>query len=325
MHVREATPDDRPEILELIREMIPGADAVARWTWLYESNPGGRALTWLAIAPGGEIAGCTSFFPFRVWLDGIEKRAALGGDGYVRPAYRRRGLGGLLHEASRDAMPAHGIACMYGAPGPMNLTPLKRGGSREVGAVARYVRPLRAGPELVGEAIARLTRARHAARLEPLEIHDARVDQVWQEARNVLELATVRDASFYGWRFRAAPAQKEQPYVILDDHTPIGACALEPLRGGAELHVVDLVTAPDAWHAALRGIVRHAAEATEARAVSIKLFSIDARRRNMWRSGFIERGTKPFLCMIPRNGDRRFLDPQRWFYCGADSDLDALD
>ena len=85
------------------------------------------------------------------------------------------------------------------------------------------------------------------------------------------------------------------------------------------------MTAPGSWHAALRGIVRYAAEATEARSVSIKLFTIDARRRSMWRSGFIERSSKPFLCMIPKNGDRRFLDPQRWFYCGADSDLDALD
>jgi hypothetical protein len=29
--------------------------------------------------------------------------------------------------------------------------------------------------------------------------------------------------------------------------------------------------------------------------------------------------------VIPVDGDRRFLDPIRWFYCGADSDLDFLD
>ena len=32
---------------------------------------------------------------------------------------------------------------MYGAPGAMNVTPLKHGGSREVGHVARWARPLR--------------------------------------------------------------------------------------------------------------------------------------------------------------------------------------
>jgi hypothetical protein len=29
--------------------------------------------------------------------------------------------------------------------------------------------------------------------------------------------------------------------------------------------------------------------------------------------------------MIPKSGDRRFLDPERWYYNGADSDLDTLD
>jgi hypothetical protein len=29
--------------------------------------------------------------------------------------------------------------------------------------------------------------------------------------------------------------------------------------------------------------------------------------------------------MIPPGGDRRFIDPDRWFYCGADSDLDRLE
>ncbi len=107
--VREATLADRPEILSLIAEMIPGCDVEARWRWLYEANPGGHALTWLAIAPSGEVAGCTSHFPFRLLLDGEVVRTALGGDGYVRPKFRRRGLGGLLHDASRQAMPGHGI------------------------------------------------------------------------------------------------------------------------------------------------------------------------------------------------------------------------
>src|SRR5690349_21615979 len=139
--VRAATPADRGEVAQLVREMITGVDADARLRWLYDTNPGGTALTWLATE-GGEVAGCTSYFPFRLWLDGAPILGALGGDGFVRPKFRRRGLGGLLHDAARQAMPEHAIACMYGAPGAMNLTPLKHGGSREVGLVARWTRPL---------------------------------------------------------------------------------------------------------------------------------------------------------------------------------------
>ena len=323
--VREATDADRSEVEALIGEMIPGVDVAARWKWLYETNPGGRALTWLAIAPTGEVAGCTSFFPFRLWLDGQEVRAALGGDGFVRPAWRRRGLGGLMHDASRRDMEKHRIGCMYGAPGAMNLTPLKHGGSREVGHVTRFVRPVRVGASVAGELFARVTKPRFSAQLHPIAPQDRRLDRVWNAARQDLKLAAIRDAKFYTWRFREAPAQREPAYVIESDHEPIGACALESMRGGEELHIVDLVCAREHWHTCLRAIASHAAEHTRARTASIKLFALDARVRRMWQSGFLERDSKPFLCMIPTHGDRRFVDPQRWFYTGADSDLDRLD
>jgi hypothetical protein len=316
--VREATPVDEPAVRALIAEMIPDVDVDARWRWMYEQNPGGRALTWLAVAPGGEVAGCTSFFPFRMWLDGADVRGALGGDGYVRPAFRRKGLGGLLHDASRRGMTAHGIGCMYGAPGAMNVTPLKHGGSRELGAIARWVRPLRAGPLPLAVPFG-------GARLEPMTPRDSRIDDVWHDARGELRLAAVRDAAFYHWRFREAPAQKQVAYVIVDGQRAIGACALESLHDGTELHIVDLVAVRGAWHTCLRAIARHGATHTRARIASIKLFAIDARRRGMLRAGFVEREGKPFLCMIPQGGDRRFIDPQRWFYCGGDSDLDSLD
>jgi len=67
--VRLATAADRDEIAALIAEMIPGADVAARMRWLYDGNPGGPALTWIA-SEGGEVAGCTSYFPFRLQLDG---------------------------------------------------------------------------------------------------------------------------------------------------------------------------------------------------------------------------------------------------------------
>ena len=322
--VREATAADRPEIEALIAEMIPGCDVAARWRWLYDTNPGGKALTWIA-SEDGKVAGCTSLFPFRMWLDGEQVLGSLGGDGYVRPAFRRRGLGGLMHDASRRGMPAHRIGCMYGAPGAMNVTPLKHGGSREMGHVARYVRPLRIGPSLVGDLVARATRPPLAPKLEPMSANDRRVDTVWAAARRDLQHAAVRDAAFYTWRFHDAPSGREPAYVIESRGEPIGACALESLQGGGELHIVDLVAVPGAWHACLSAIVRHAADHTRARTVSIKMFTLDARTRRMWQSGFLERDSKPFLCMIPKDGDRRVIDPQRWFYTGADSDLDALD
>jgi hypothetical protein len=154
---------------------------------------------------------------------------------------------------------------------------------------------------------------------------DDRIDAVWGAARRELRLAAVRDAAFYTWRFLAAPSGRQPAYVIVRRGEPIGACALEPMHGGKALRIVDVIAVPGQWHAALRAIARHAADETTALTLDIKLFTLDGRKRHMWRNAFTERDAKPFLCMIPEGGDRRFLDPDRWFYCGADSDLDALD
>jgi hypothetical protein len=314
--VRAARPGDRAEVVALVREMIPGVDADARLRWMYERNPGGPARTWIAFERG-EAAGCTSYFPFRLQLDGERVLGALGGDGFVREKFRRRGLGGLLHDTARGDMRGLGIGCMYGAPGAMNLTPLKHGGSRQVGHVARWARPL---------ALDRLVRRiRRAPELSPMTRDDARVDAIWRAAAPSLPLAAVRDAAFYTWRFLDAPAQREPAYVIVRGGEPIAACALEPLHDGRTLHVVDLVAIPGAWTDALAAIARHAAATTDARMLDIKLLAIDGRRRAMWRAGFFEREAKPFLVVIPKDGDRRFLDPLRWFYAGGDSDLDSLD
>ena len=319
---RLATANDRAEIEQLIGEMIPGCDVRARWKWLYETNPAGRALTWIALSEDDEVAGCTSFFPFRLWLDGTTVLGALGGDGYVRPAFRRRGIGGLLHDASRRAMPEHALGCMYGAPGAMNVTPLKHGGSRELGHVVRWARPIRL-PH-APEVSAAILRPRTTGELEPMVADDPRVDEVWERARRELPLAAVRDAKFYTWRFVDAPGGHEPAFVITDGGLPIGACSLETLHGGRTVRIVDLMAVPGAWHACLRAIARHVCDHTSAAMLDIKLFDRDGRRRKMLRSGFVERQSKPFLCMIPRGGDRRFVDPDRWFYCGGDADIACL-
>jgi len=290
-------------------------------------NPGGPAITWLAFE-GDAVAGCTSLFPWRLWLDGQEVRGALGGDGYVRPAFRRRGIGAMLHDASRAAMPEHRIACMYGAPGAMNVTPLKNGGSIEVGQVVRWVRPLRGEAfklpsplaKVATKIVSELVRPRTSARLIPAIANDVRIDRVWQQTRSSLRLAAIRDGAFYTWRFQQAPAAKQTVYIVIDDDVAIGACVIEPLEDGRVQRLVDVLAPPQHWRTCLAAAAKFCLKNTAAELVEIKLLQSDPRP--MHRSLFLDRGRKPFLVVIPEGGDERLLDPHRWFYSSADSDLD---
>jgi hypothetical protein len=151
---------------------------------------------------------------------------------------------------------------------------------------------------------------------------DPRIDRVWEEARGTLPLAAIRDGAFYSWRFQAAPAGRQPTFVIVDRDRPIGACALEAIGDGRIQRIVDLIAVPGEWRTCLLAAVEHC-RTTPAELVDIKLLERDSARRAMYRSLFLDRGKKPFLCMIPQGGDPRLVDPARLFYTNADSDLDV--
>ena len=118
-----AGPEDRLAIEAAVAERLPGVDVARRHRWLYEENPHGPALTWIARdGATGQVAGMTSFFPRCIVAQGREVTAAMGGDCYVRPAFRRRGIASALHGASRRDMSRFGIEVKFGTPTPGTST-----------------------------------------------------------------------------------------------------------------------------------------------------------------------------------------------------------
>jgi len=71
--VRLAGPEDRLAIVDAVAELLPGVDVARRHRWLYEENPHGPALTWIARdGATGHVAGMTSFFPRCIVAQGRE-------------------------------------------------------------------------------------------------------------------------------------------------------------------------------------------------------------------------------------------------------------
>lgn len=324
--IRPATPSDHPQMLATLRE-YHGGDPQRRFDWLYRDNPHGKGLTWVAIAPGGELAGMTSFFLRRMVVDGRPALGALGGDGFVRPAFRRRGLGRRLHLASRADMPKHGIEVMFGTPMPANLTPLTQVGARSIAETVRYVRPLGARAlklpladvaDRIARPLLRLT-VPGGARLIPLSEDDREVDRLWAQMAPEVGIATVRDSAFYVWRFLRSPSQQQHPFLVEHRGEIIGAIALE--RAERSLRIVDLV-APQRSLSHLLGAAALAADHEDV--VELKLTQQRGNRVRMWRHGYLPRGNKPLNLLLPPGDPNAavLFDPERWHFTWADTDMD---
>ncbi len=328
--IRRAEAGDRPRILELLQELFAGVDAQVdlrrRFEWLYERNPHGPAITWLAIDKDtNEVAGCTSFFPRTMVLGESTVRAALGGDGFVRPAFRRQGIGAALHKASRQDMQSLGIEVMFGTPLPANFTPLERAGACDITYVARYARPLSLHAlgmrgRLADWLASLVLVPRTSARLDLVSAGDSRIEDVWRQVRGRVGLTTVRDHAFVAWRFVESPSKKQRAFVVLDGKHPIATCALETV--GQNLRIVDLVASPDQWGEALRAICQYARGHGS---VELRLTREQARAHAIWRHGFFKRGGVHSLNILLPEGDPRaavFRDPSRWYVTWAETDRD---
>jgi len=319
--IRRALPSERPQVESLLSELLQGRHG-GRYDWMHLGNPHGHSIVWFAVDDAsGEIAGCATYFPRTILAEGKVVRAALGGDCWVRPAFRRRGIAKALHARGREEMKDLGIEVMFGTPTKSNETPLLGIGAQNIGHVARYARPL----EVERIPLSRFVLARSLTRssLESLEPLDRRVDTVWERMAPEVSIGTVRDSSFYEWRYRRAPSRTQVAYVACVRGKPIGACALEVISGS--LQIVDLVAPRAQWSAVIGAVVRHAASYhPECRSVTIRLCSAEARERQPWRYGMIQREQVVFNVLLPPGDPRSalFFDAKRWYVTTTDTDVD---
>jgi Acetyltransferase (GNAT) domain len=342
--IRIASEDDREDVIQLMSRIYPG-DVAARYDWLYESNPCGRARTWLAIERAtGEAVGCTSIFPRRVKVNGRDRMGSIGGDCFIEPRARRQGLATRLHKASFSEMPLYGIEFMYGPPTPNNLGALIKAGSRFVTNYKRWVRPLtskgayRAAfsrtPSKLESHIAdiplmvldRLTRT-NAKGFTLEEVHEfsSEFDQFFERAAASHAVVCSRDRSYMAWRYFSVPVRKQTPLAIRRGGEIVGFVALE--QAGEYAAVADLFTSNDARliDVILQLIVEQMAAAGSS-SLEISLPQGCGVARRLRRHGFIGRDERGF--QVALTGDQSqseiLLGADSWHFTEADQDLDTV-
>jgi GNAT superfamily N-acetyltransferase len=342
--IRTAGDDDRRAIVGLMGKSYPG-DMAGRYEWLYEANPHGEALTWLAIErESGEAVGCTSIFPRRVMVCGRERIGGIGGDCFIEPRVRRRGLATALHSMSFAQMCDRGVDFMYGPPTPNNLAALVKAGSHLVTNYRRWVRPLtsrgayraafsrfptKGEAQLVNipiKVLDRLTRtdARAFTVEEAYDFGDE-FDIMFAHAAAGHTVACSRDSKYLAWRYRAAPARRQVPLAVRRDGKLVGFLALEKSNEAAA--IADLFCAPDSK--LMDAILQLAIEYATAAGCSILEASLaqdSALARRLRRHGFIGREERGFQVAV-RNDDPQanaLLSAESWHFTEADQDMDRV-
>jgi GNAT superfamily N-acetyltransferase len=113
MVVRPAEPEDRPQLLELIkgyfafyRTPFPGGSKVEALLDLLERDPG-RGVQ-LVADEGGHLQGFASLYACLDTL--VADRILVMNDLFVDPSLRSRGIGAALFNASLSYATAHGYA-----------------------------------------------------------------------------------------------------------------------------------------------------------------------------------------------------------------------
>jgi GNAT superfamily N-acetyltransferase len=339
-------PADRAIVVELLREHLAGMnvadDPEARYRWLYLDNPHGAAVTYLATDASTAVpAGMTSLFPRRVLVAGRVRVGSIGGDGFVRPEFRRRGIARQLHQAAREGMRAEGdgshgshgsVGFMYGPPEPHNLKALLGAGSAVIGSVQRHLRLLSARSLSAGKvergplagAVRRILRPPRARfRLEALDgSSDHRVDRVFTQASDSAAVLPVLDADFCAWRFGRSPSGRQRPFLVLDGKDPVAVAAVERNQGRAGL--ITLACAPAFRTAALRTLLDACRDADTIE-IQIHVPASDLRRA-LLLLGFFPRERKPFQIQIAADHPDRTLlvREEGWSYSWGDGDVDRV-
>lgn len=342
--IKQAGSEDRQRVIALVSRMW-GEDISARYDWLYESNPHGRALTWIAIEAGtGETVGCTSIFPRNVVVCGNLRRGSIGGDCYIEPRVRRRGLATDLHRASLQGMREHGIDFMYGPPNPNNLIALQKAGSTVVTTFKRWVRPLTGSsvyraafgstPSKLEARLAslpilvfdRLVRANICGvTLEPVEQFGPEFDAMFERASAQYPLACVRDSRYLQWRYFEAPARRQFPFAVRRDGELAGLVALE--RESEQAAIVDLFTLPDArlTDATLQLLIDQVAPSSCA-SLEISCTPDPTITPRLRRLGFIARSERYFQAALADDDPQKdhLLQTNNWHFLAADQDMDTF-
>lgn len=207
LDIREATPDDEPAILELLRRSLGWSDDprfTELYRWKHRDNHFGPSPTWVAT-DGDRIAAVRIFMRWEFVRDGQVLRAVRAVDTATDPEYQGRGLFTALTMHGLEEMRADGVDFVFNTPNEQSKPGYLKMGWREVGHLPAAVRPIGLG------GASRMAMSRVAADHWSDETGIGKQFGEWAESRPSIlrksvprldrHLTTRTDEAFFLWRY----------------------------------------------------------------------------------------------------------------------------
>lgn len=342
--VRRMEARDEAAFVPFLGNWISDRPVAAHFDWLYRGNPHGNAVTWIAVLEKGDrIVGCTSIFPRRMRLDGEPILGSYGGDSFVDPDFRRRGIAQSLHKYSVSDMRQLDIQCHYGFPVPANLRAFVRAGALDPCDFHRFQLPLNAewivrslhlGPiapfaATILNPVIKLYLARKIFRNSPprnrLQVvgtFDSKVDELFDSVAHRFGICCVRDSAYLNWRFSNHPFIKSTIVKWQDNGTLLAYAVLD--LSTEQCKILDFLVRDDEeiGHDFLSSLAQFAREKGK-ESISLNLYSCGPGARIFRQSGFRRLGNGRRLMVLTIHEpvkDKIFDDPDKWFLMPGDRD-----
>ena len=231
--VRKYTSQDQEKIVSLL-EQIFGLSK-QHFIWIYENNPAGHAHVWLAEDTArGKIVGSSTFFPWKILVNGAVLVGAQNGNAMTDPEYRGQGIFTSLEMEAKRGLWREGIPITYGFPNEAALPGHRKAGCIEVGLIRKLAKPL--NMELVlanwikngllakslgflGNQLLRLfsgdpKRLPDYLVCKQIKVFDERFDDFWRKVSRKHTNIVVRDSQYLNWKYCHNPSWERIKFAI---------------------------------------------------------------------------------------------------------------
>ncbi len=243
-----AEPSDFDAVYDVVDEAFGWQRPRVHCEWLYRGNPRGVARCIVIREKGsGAIASCGVLFPWPLAHGSDACDGTVGGDSATRKKWQRQGVKRWVDEYW-DALPRSTSSCDIGWPNEASLALFEKyGRPAPVGALVRFVLPLRVDPHLlrrgwpekaarvVGSFVdtaqgawrAGLQVAAKSTRSEPIRRFDSTYDTLTDATMSWNGYWSPHDSDFLNWRYLDHPGHEYSAIgAVASLNEPSGYCVV---------------------------------------------------------------------------------------------------